>query len=243
MWITSEHMPVVEWPRLSKVCLICAQKKPLNDFYSRNDRITIRLRPYIVNWLEIYLETKTEVLRGLSSLQGDTLDKIPREELLRDIEILSGILKVIKDRSNKYMGYEIDLLNYISEQEQQDRRPEFSLGIEHIDQLGHILANEYKHMRSHDDTYQADNNKSLRMIYAILVLIEKQALESRDDVCIDCLKLYHKPIHTTEECLVCCRWEWYDNNGMCDGTKVITFDDLKNFLDGLIFSSLTKFLG
>jgi len=71
------------------------------------------------------------------------------------------------------------------------------------------------------------------MIYAILDIIKEQALESRYDVCSDCIKLHHQPIRPPGECLVCCRWDWYSGKGMSDhGDKVVqTPEDFPGWTD------------
>jgi hypothetical protein len=216
------------WSLPTKACLICAVKKQLNNFYPRSmyDSVEIQLRPYLASWLEDYLKMKVEVLLGLASLQENTLDEMPWKELVRDVRILHEILKQIARRGKRFVLGDLYLLEHLDSKERelnkQTESPIFDLKIEQIDQLGQILLNEYKHIKSHDDTYYNNNDKTLDYLQYILHFIEEKALESRDDVCNDCLKLYHPKVHPPGECYVCCIWDWHDTGGMCDEMKVVS---------------------
>lgn len=200
---------------LDKTCIICANKKRLNNFYPRpNDgTILIKFKSFISAWLENYLEMKVGVLGGLAEL-----DKTPREELTRDIELLTDILRLIKRRSRgsseswyiRDLSSQERLLNDLSTYHAS------YFSIEQVDQLVSILANEYKHIKSNDDTYHHSNNKKiLGMLEWILHALEWQARESTEDVCDDCLRLHHKvENHKDEYCRICTDWECFDKKAM-----------------------------
>jgi hypothetical protein len=116
----------------------------------------------------------------------------------------------------KVHGYAVGLLKYLTPQERQQEKQKghgICLMIEEIDQLGHILSNEYKHVKLDDATYRYnDGAKTSEMIKYILWVIKLEACRARDDVCRNCLMVHHPPVHSSG-CGVCNR-RWFQRCGI-----------------------------